>query len=89
MADTATAAFPPPVFDPDKIFHGFADRPLPPRRLRGVRLRAVPSGPLLAQLVGAAATLAGVFLIWGVAITLIVGGVAIMALGTLREAGKI
>jgi hypothetical protein len=61
----------------------------PRRRLRGIRITAVPSWPLLAQVGGGAAVLSGVFLLWGVAITLIVGGVVAVALGTLREGGKI
>jgi hypothetical protein len=59
------------------------------RRVRGLRIKALPSWPLLSQVGGGAAVLGGVFLLWGVAVTLIVGGVAAIALGTLREGGKI
>jgi hypothetical protein len=61
----------------------------PRRRMRGIRITAVPSWPLLSQFGGGAAVLGGVFLLWGVAVTLIVGGVVAVALGTLREGGKI
>lgn len=61
----------------------------PRRRVRGLRIKAVPSWPLLSQAGGGLAVLGGVFLLWGVAVTLIVGGVAAIALGTLREGGKI
>jgi len=70
----------PPVEEP----------PAPPRpRLRGLRFPALPSGPLLAQLGGAVAALAGVYMTWGTGVALIVGGVAGAALGALREAGKV
>lgn len=61
----------------------------PRRRVRGLRMPVLPSGPLAAQVGGAAATLGGVYLAWGVAVTLIVGGVAAVVLGALREAGKV
>lgn len=61
----------------------------PRRRVRGIRVKALPSWPLLSQLGGGAAVLGGVFLLWGVAVTLIVGGVAAVALGALGEGGKI
>jgi len=71
--------------------------PQPARRLRGLRPPVLPSGPLLAQLSGALAVLVGLYLlvaalaspVIGLAVTLIVGGVAATALGALREAGKI
>jgi hypothetical protein len=67
-----------------------ADTQRPPRRrVRGLRLPAVPSWPLLAQLGGGISTLAGVYLQWGPAITLITGGVAAAVVGMLREAGRI
>lgn len=59
------------------------------RRARGLRLSVLPSWPLLSQMGGGAAVLSGVYLLWGVAITLIVGGVVAVALGMLREGGKI
>lgn len=63
---------------------------VPPRRkLRGLRMPVLPSWPLLAQAAGAAATLVGVYLKWGSGITLIVGGVAAVLVGALREAGKV
>lgn len=62
---------------------------VPARRVRGLRFPVLPSGTLLAQLGGGLATLAGVYLAAGIAITLIVGGVAAVVLGALREAGKI
>jgi hypothetical protein len=49
----------------------------------------LPSWALLAQVVGGAATLAGVYLKFGSGITLIVGGVAAVVVGALREAGKV
>ena len=63
--------------------------PLIRRQARGLRLAVVPSWPLVAQLLGGAALLGGVYLKFGLAITLIVGGVAAVALGMLREGGKI
>lgn len=58
-------------------------------RMRGLRWPALPSGPLLAQLAGAAGVGTGVYLQWGLAVTLIVGGAAAAVLGALREAGKV
>jgi drug/metabolite transporter (DMT)-like permease len=67
-----------------------AARPRPRRRrVRGLRLSAVPSMPLLAQVAGGVAALAGVCLLWGLAITLITGGVTTVVLGALKEAGKV
>lgn len=60
-----------------------------PRRLRGLRLPVLPSGPWLAQVGGGLAALVGVFLVAGLGVTLIVGGVAALVLGALREAGKV
>jgi hypothetical protein len=62
-------------------------RPRP--RIRGARLPALPSWPLVAQVGGGAAGLCGVYLQWGAAITLITGGVVAVLIGMLREAGKI
>lgn len=61
----------------------------PPRRVRGLRIPVLPTGSLLAQIVGGAAVLAGCFLAFGGAITLIVGGAAVALLGALKESGKI
>ena len=61
----------------------------PRRRLRGLRLSALPSWPLAAQVLGAAGMLGGVYLKFGLAITLIVGGVVAVAVGMLREGGRI
>lgn len=58
-------------------------------RIRGLSLPAVPSGPWLAQVGGGIAGGVGVYLQWGLAITLIVGGVAAVVLGMLKEAEKI
>lgn len=74
----------PPMGDPR--LRGAA---IPAPRLRGARVPVLPSGPLLAQLAGGAATLAGVLMTWGLGVTLIVGGVAAVALGALRESKKI
>jgi hypothetical protein len=91
-----TATFPPTVtLDIPAPPHPMADPPAEPalvaprRRVRGFQIRALPSVPLVAQLGGGAAALAGVYLAWGTAIALIVGGVAAVALGALREGGKI
>lgn len=63
--------------------------PAPGRRLRGLRVPVLPSGPLLAQVGGGVATLAGVWGLAGPWLTLIVGGVAAVALGALRESKRI
>jgi hypothetical protein len=60
-----------------------------PRRVRGLRLPVLPSGTLLAQLAGGAAVLWGTYMTWGLGRTLIVGGIAAVVLGALKEAGKI
>lgn len=65
------------------------DAPPPRRRVRGLRFPVLPSWALSAQLAGGVATLAGVYLKFGSGITLIVGGVAAVVLGALREAGKV
>lgn len=63
--------------------------PVPRRRVRGLRFPVLPSPALLAQLAGGAGALAGVYLKFGSGITLIVGGVAAVVLGMLKEAGKV
>jgi hypothetical protein len=57
-------------------------------RLRAFRFPAVPM-TLLAQLGGGGAALTGVYLQWGIAVLLMVGGAAAVVLGMLREADKI
>jgi hypothetical protein len=65
-------------------------RPTPPRRrVRGLRMPVLPSGAWLAQVGGAVTALAGAYLQFGLAATLIAGGVASVAVGALREAGKV
>lgn len=61
----------------------------PRRRVRGLRFPVLPSGAWLAQAGGGAATLLGAYLAFGIAVTLIIGGVAAVVLGALREAGKV
>lgn len=63
--------------------------PLPRRRVRGLRFPVLPSGAWLAQVGGGLAALVGSYLQFGLAITLIVGGLAAVVLGSLREAEKI
>jgi hypothetical protein len=60
-----------------------------PTRIRALRWPVLPTLPALSQLAGGASALVGVYLQWGWAVTLIVGGVASVALGALREAKKI
>lgn len=68
------------------------------RRLRagaktagGALLRAgvALSRPTLQQFAGGVATFSGVYLAWGLAVTLLTGGPVIAALGALRESGRI
>lgn len=59
------------------------------RRVRGLRITAVPSWPLLAQVGGAGSTVLGTYLAWGLAATLILVGAGAVVLGALREGGKI
>jgi hypothetical protein len=59
------------------------------RRVQGLKMPALPSNPLLAQLAGGASALGGVYLAWGVPATMIIGGVVAAVLGALREAGKV
>jgi hypothetical protein len=61
----------------------------PRRRLRGLRMPVLPTGAWLAQVGGGIGSLLGVYLQFGVAVTLITGGVAALVLGALREAGKV
>lgn len=66
------------------------DAPKPrKRRIRGLKISAVPSWPLMAQVGGGVSALCGVYAQFGGAVTLIVAGVAALGLGTLREAGRI
>lgn len=62
---------------------------VPRPRVRGLRLPALPSWPLTAQVVGAISALWGVDHEWGAGVAAIVGGVAAVLVGALREAGKI
>lgn len=73
----------------EQIETPWAVRRVPKPRIRGLALPALPSGALLAQLCGAVATEAGIYLAWGLAATLIAGGIAAAVLGALREAGKV
>lgn len=59
------------------------------RRLRGLRMPALPTGAWLAQVGGGMSALLGVHLQFGAAVALMVGGVAALVLGALREAGKV
>lgn len=72
----------------DTEFLAVADE-VPRRRVRGLRFPVLPSMPLVAQLGGGGAALAGSFSQFGAGITLIVGGIAAVVLGMLREAGRI
>lgn len=75
------------MWTPELVEH--EDLPLRRRRIRGLRLTAVPSGSLVAQVAGGAAVLYGVYGQWGVHVAAIVAGVGAALLGALREAGKI
>lgn len=57
-------------------------------RVRPLRFPTLPA-TLLVQLGGGGSALAGVYLAWGLAAVLIVGGVAATVLGALREAGRV
>jgi hypothetical protein len=64
------------------------------RAAPGLTVRAIGAGWTLgAQFTGAGSALAGLYLLAGVAVTLVVGGVALLAVGTLAEmagpAGKV
>lgn len=62
-------------------------RPTPRRKARGLRLTVVPAWSLIGQVVGAVAALAGVFLLAGIAVALLVAGIVLVAVSTLHEAG--
>lgn len=62
---------------------------VPRRRLRGLRAPVLPSGPLLAQLLGGVGALVGLYVEFGSAVTLIAGGITSVVLGALREGGRI
>jgi hypothetical protein len=59
------------------------------RRIHGLRMPALPTWPLLAQLGGGAGALYGIWGQWGLNVMLIVGGSAAVVIGALREAGKV
>ena len=73
--------------DPINIENPHARRKI--RRVPGLRVPVLPSGTLMVQLAGGASVVAGVYLQFGLAVTLIVSGAAGAVLGALREAGKI
>jgi hypothetical protein len=75
--------------DPASWRSPITGRPLARRRIRGLRLPALPSWALTSQVGGAAACLLGVYREWGLAVTLIVGGISAVLVGALKEAGKI
>lgn len=66
---------------------------LPPWAVAAIAwLRVAATGarrPVASQAAGVLLALAGLYLLVGVAVTLIVAGVVLAALGTLREAGWI
>lgn len=66
-----------------------AVRARPARRVKGLRMPVLPSGSWLAQVGGGAGALFGCYQVLGLGITMIIGGVAAVVLGMLREAGKI
>jgi hypothetical protein len=68
---------------------GTVEEARPRRRVHGLRFPVLPTGALMAQVSGAAASLSGVYLQFGIAATLIAGGVAAVVLGALKEAGKV
>jgi hypothetical protein len=57
-------------------------------RWQPLKLPVIPV-TLIAQAGGGVAALGGVYMAFGTAVTLMVGGVASVVLGALREAGKI
>lgn len=63
--------------------------PQPRPRVRGLAIRSLPTWPNAMQWAGGGAALAGVYLAWGLAVTLIVGGLGAAVLGMLKEGGKI
>lgn len=54
-----------------------------------MRFRFAAKLPVVAQFAGVAVALAGLFLLVGLAVTLLVAGVLVAAAGTAREAGWI
>lgn len=66
-----------------------AVHPVVRRRVRGLRITALPGWPLMAQVGGAGTTVVGFYMALGLAATLILVGVSAMVLGALREGGKI
>ena len=60
-----------------------------PRRVQGLRMPVLPAGSWLAQVGGACAELTGTYMQFGAAVSLMVGGVASVIVGALREAGKV
>ena len=63
--------------------------PLQTRTVRGLRFPVLPSGSLLAQVAGGVGLLGGLYLQFGIAVTLIVAGAGTAVLGALKESGKI
>lgn len=59
------------------------------RKVHGLRFPVLPTGSWLAQVGGGVATLTGVFMQFGGAAALMVGGVAAVVLGMLREGDKV
>lgn len=97
-SETAVQNGVPTTYTASSVVNGatVAERP-GLRRVQGLRFPVLPSGALLAQLLGAVAVLVGIYLAAallggvqaGLAATLITGGVAAVVLGMLREAGKV
>lgn len=54
-----------------------------------VRPESRHTGAVFSQMVGLAALMTGVYLLAGVGVALVVGGVLMVALATLREAGRV
>lgn len=61
----------------------------PRRRLRGLRPAALPRPLDAVQWLGGAFALLGVYLQWGGAATLMIGGVAAVVIAVLVEGGKL
>lgn len=57
------------------------------RQVRGLRITFVPAWSLIAQVLGAVAVLVGLYMLAGLAVTLIVAGAGAIVIGTLHEAG--
>lgn len=73
----------------DMSWQDTTEIPAPRRKVRGLRFPVLPSGAWLAQVGGGIAALVGVYLQWGTAVALIAGGLSMVTLGALREAGKV